>query len=73
MRELILDDISEVFNFCVNQEWNSSEDPSRKNLAHAMCRKILQDFVRQVSISVSLTFEYSDWLTPFVAIFSSKS
>ena len=45
VRELILDDIAELFNFCCGQDWQSSEDPSEHNICYAMCEAVLVHFL----------------------------
>jgi len=48
VRELIVDDIAEMFNFCCEQEWQNSEDPSKKNISYAMCQAVLEHFLNSV-------------------------
>jgi uncharacterized membrane protein len=49
IRELILVDLSDIFNFCADQEWQSTVDPSQKNLAYAMCQYTLEDYLQSAS------------------------
>jgi hypothetical protein len=50
IHELILDDMSELFNFCANQEWQHSEDPSKHNISYVVLQSILEDYLQSVSI-----------------------
>ena len=52
MKELILDDVAEMFNFCCEQEWQNSEDPSKKNICYAMCQAVLEHFLSSVGPSL---------------------
>ena len=52
---LVLNEVSDIFNFCADQEWQCCDDPGEKNLAHAMLQTILEDFHHSVSILTEIT------------------
>lgn len=44
-----LGDIAEMFNLFANHDWHCVDDPGKKNLAHAICQCVLEDFLEAVS------------------------
>lgn len=68
---MVVDDVTKLFEYCADQDWQCSETPSKNNLSFKVLQSIMEYYIQNVTIvaiTITITVTVNVTITVTVTV-----